>query len=345
MVCIKSVGSALPENVYNAEDIQKAGEVWLGNTPEKELFNRFVRSSDTGNRYFARPIAEVLEMGGQSQRAEIFEKEGVKLGAASARDAIEKANISVEDLSSYVFTSCSCPVIPSIDALIIDELEISRNVSRVPVYQFGCAGGVSGLSLAAKLVKDDFKVMLTSVELCTLVYQRNDLSVGNLVGSAIFGDGSASVVLSNEEEGMTFVDSSSFLIPNTRHLMGYNIYDDGAHLRLDKDLPNVLSSIVVDVVSGFLAKNGLGVKDIKHWLFHPGGKKIVDQLQSVFSLEDERCYWSRKILSQYGNLSSSTILFVIKDYLESKEYQKGDYVVVMGIGPGLTVETILFQFV
>jgi alkylresorcinol/alkylpyrone synthase len=343
MICIKSVGTALPKYSCDNQAIEWAGNEWLGESSERDLFLRFVRSSQTQKRFFVRPVEKILNYAGQEERALIFEEEAPKLGTESAAQAIKTAKISATDISSFVFTSCTCPSIPSVDGQIVENLQLNNSISRVPVYQFGCAGGVQGLALASKLAGTTQHVLLTSVELCSLIYHRNDHSAGHLVGAAIFGDGSASVVVGPSNQGLEFISSRSFLIPKTRHLMGYNIYDDGAHLRLDKKLPEVLSSVVEGIVEDFLNDNELSFKEINSWLFHPGGKKILDQLEKIFSLKAEQSLWSRTILSKFGNLSSSTVLFVIKEYLETAKYKIGDFVLLIGIGPGLTLEMILFR--
>jgi len=176
------------------------------------------------------------------------------------------------------------------------------------------------------------------------VFQKNNPTGAQLVGAAIFADGAASVILSPEDSGLVIRATQSFLLPNTRHLMGYDILDDGAHLRLDRNLPQALIDVAPGQIQSFLANNGLKIEEINHWLFHPGGSKILDFLESRLCNNPEQARWSREIFDSVGNLSSATVLFVLEHFLKSEVAQIGDKVVMVGIGPGLTLELILFEW-
>ena len=125
--------------------------------------------------------------------------------------------------------------------------------------------------------------------------------------------------------------------------MGYDIFDDGFHLRLDRSLPSVLVREAPKVVANFLDHFGKRESDIDYWLFHPGGIKILEFLKDTLHLSDAQCPWSFDVLREHGNLSSATILFVLETFLRHDVLQKGECAVVMGIGPGLTIEMILLE--
>lgn len=344
MPSIRSVGTALPQVRYDNEEIIRAARIWLdGNPTESALFERFLASGQTETRHFVHPLEKILLLSGMKERSEIFERDGVALGLASLRSACETARMDPSVFDTLIFTSCSSPVIPSIDAALIAELPLDRSITRVPIYQHGCAGGVVGLALANKFAKLGSKVLLTSVELCSLGFQHNDHSAGHLVGSAIFGDGSASVVVTPEDSGLVFLDSQSVLTQNSHHMMGYDILDDGAHLRLNKELPGFLAQQIPDILPSFLGRHGLTTSDIRWWLFHPGGVKILNCLESAFAIEPSAACWAREVLRDVGNLSSASILFVTSEFLKSEVYRDRDLVLMVGVGPGLTVEMILFE--
>ncbi|MFN8392353.1 MAG: 3-oxoacyl-[acyl-carrier-protein] synthase III C-terminal domain-containing protein [Bdellovibrionota bacterium] len=344
MPSIRCIETAVPKHRYGNDEILQAAKIWLnGNTSEMALFERFVGSSQAEHRFFIQSLPEILQLGGMQRRAQMFENAGVELGAKSMRAAIETSRLDTSEVGVYIFTSCTSPVIPSIDASLIGEVGLKRTITRLPIYQHGCAGGVIGLSLANKFAKAGERVILTSVELCSLGFQFGDRTAGNLVGSAIFGDGAASVVVVPEDEGLVFLDSQSILTERSRHMMGYNIFDDGAHLRLDKELPGFLAEQIPQLVPPFLERNGLKSTDIKWWLFHPGGVKILNCLEAAFSLAPDQACWARNVLRNYGNLSSASVLFVTSEFLRSGVYQDRDLVMMVGVGPGLTVELILFE--
>jgi len=346
MPSILTIETVLPERRYSLAGVARAGSEWLADAPEAaKLFDRFLRSSETGDRYFAIDLSEVLQLRGLERRGALFEELGAPLGVRAVRGAISRGGLAASDIRALIFTSCTCPSIPSIDGLIIEQAGLERTVRRVPVYQHGCAGGVIGLELACELARVGAPVALTSVELCSLVFQPTDHRASQLVGSAIFADGAACTIVSPEDRGLVFIDQQSFLMPNSRHLMGYDIFDDGFHLRLDRELPQTLAAAAPDRVGEFLARHGLTPSDIAFWLFHPGGVKILDFLERSFALRPEQAEWSRSVLRSIGNLSSTTILFVLKAFLDSRVAEIGDRVLMMGIGPGLTIELILFEWV
>ncbi len=345
MPSILSIGTALPEFNYSTSDVEDIGKNWLKNDDLLlQQFSRFVKSSKVQNRRFVIPKEEILNLGGLRNRASIFEESGVLLGESSILDAIRNSNTQLSDLDCMVFTSCSCPTIPSIDGQLVNRLGLNRNITRVPIFQYGCAGGVAGLALASKLTESHNFVCLSSVEICSMVFQPQNFNPAQLVGSAIFADGSASVILSKIEKGLTIRATRSFLIPNSRELMGYSILDDGFHLLLDKSLPQKLIEIAPDIIESFLKENSLERTDVDYWLFHPGGIKILDFLENALEIPYEKCRWSRETLYSIGNVSSATVLFVIKRFLEETKLKKGDKVILLGIGPGLTIELILFEW-
>ena len=345
MSSISSIGLALPPYRYTSEDVKQAGIKWLQDNPNQQvLFERFLRSSSTEERNYALTLEEILSLKGSAQRYKIYAERAAPLAQESLYKSLELSGVKASDIEHLVFTSCSVPALPSIDALLIDTIGLRRNVHRVPIYQQGCAGGVVGLSLAARLLNSNHTyAAVVSVELCSLVFHLNDASASQLVGAAIFADGAASLILSPLEKGLTYLASSSFLAPNTRHLLGYDIYDDGAHLRLESDLPNAVAKSFPIAVDSFLSSLNLSRKDISWWLFHPGGVKVMNALEQSLEIASETSHWGRDVLYKNGNLSSATILFVIKEFIDSKVYAKGDYVLVAAIGPGITVELVLMQ--
>ena len=345
MARIVAVETAVPKFRYQQSEIIDAVNSWLSKRPEEQaLVNRFIRSSKNAGRNFALTSEHIINLGGLEERSNLFETFGPALGQQVVNAAIEKSGLDKNNFKNLVFTSCSCPSIPSIDALIIEGSSLPRTIKRLPIYQQGCAGGVVGLTTAAQFADLNRQAILTSVELCSLVFQKDSPSVAQFVGASIFADGAAAVVLDDRSDGLQIIDSQSYLIPNTRELMGYDIFDDGFHLRLKKELPGVLAGQAPDLTAQFLARHGLTTEDIKYWLFHPGGIKILDTLEQNFNLKHEQCHWSRDLLETTGNLSSASVLFVLKHFMDERIVVPGEKVIMLGVGPGLTLEVILMQF-
>jgi alkylresorcinol/alkylpyrone synthase len=344
MGVIRTISTALPEHIHSREDIQRVGAKWLENSPhDRELFHRFVENSRIEQRHFAIPLETILALKGTKERAEHFQREGRSLLRTVINNLLESHEIAPQEIEHLIFTSCSSPTIPAIDASVVSDVGMKPSVKRIPVYQHGCAGGVVGLGIAHRILKENELCLLAAVELCSLVYQPGDLSGGNLVGSAIFGDGAAAVLVADSGAGLRIVDAQSYLVPDSVHLMGYGIEDDGPHLRLDRALPQALSRQAPPFVANFLKSHGLTHHDVSWWLFHPGGVKVLATLEEAFSIPRERSRWAWEVLERYGNMSSASVLFVLQAFMQSGVAQRGDRICMLGVGPGLTIESILFE--
>lgn len=344
MSSITQVSLAVPSFEVDQAAMQDVALRWI---PEdlklQEKFMRICSRSGVEQRRFILPYTETLSLNGMAGRAALFEEHGTMLLTTAIERALANSSYDPAEIDSIVFTSCSVPMIPSIDAKAIFQTSLRRDITRVPMYQQGCAGGVVALSLGSKLARNGKPVLVASAELCSLVFQPENQSGSHLVGAAIFADGAAATVISPECSGVNIIGTQSVLLPDSRHLMGYDIFDDGFHLRLDRRLPSALVRAVPELVTGFLSSHGRYREEVGAWLFHPGGIKILDFLGETFSLEGEKCHWSYDVLREHGNMSSATILFVLEKFLSEKKLEQGELALVLGIGPGLTVEMILIE--
>ncbi len=341
---LSGISTATPSYTANAEEVIEAATEWLGDgTPEHALFLRYLRSSRTLNRHFVRPPLEIVRLKGAQERARIFEQEAPRLAIEATRKVLESTKTRPEHVDALIFTSCTCPLIPAPDTYIIDTLGLRRDIIRIPSYQYGCAGGIIGLGLGNRIGASKRNVLLVSAELCSLIFHHDNRSAAQLVGASLFGDGAAAALLTSTKEarGLEILAHQSFLLPESRHLMGYDIRDNGSHLLLDKELPMHLADWVPRLVDAFLAEHKLSRGDVPWWLFHPGGTKILDYLARSLELESSQLRWGGEILESCGNLSSATILFVLNKFTSDGVALPGDPVLVVGVGPGLTIEIVL----
>lgn len=344
MPFIHSVVTAHPPYRYSTGEITQKAAAWLKSAPqERALFDRLASSTKIEHRNFALPIDELLQLNGTAARAQIFDEVGSALLREAITKGLQQAAMSPQDVGALLTTSCSVPAIPAIDAHLIHELGIPQTVLRLPVFQYGCAGGAIGISLARQLCASSGVTLLASVELCSLVYQGEDLRSGNIVGSAIFGDGAACVVISPESGALRITDSQSYLIPNTSTLMGYDIFDDGTHLRLDREIPQALLQAAPPAIEAFLGRSGFAPSDIAWWLFHPGGAKILSSLEDTLSVSRSQTRWAWESLRDHGNMSSASILYALQGFLADREFRRGDRMLMLGVGPGLTLQMNLFE--
>jgi alkylresorcinol/alkylpyrone synthase len=267
----------------------------------------------------------------------------MNLAERAINAALKDAGLTVKDVGTIIFTSCTAPSIPSLDTRVIDKLGFSRNTRRVPIYQYGCLGGAAGLALALHTDSEGQATLLLSVELCSLLHLKQDANRSNLVGSALFADGAACVVLNESTRGLKVLGSRSNLLPDSSHLMGYDLRDDGTHLILDRELPSCLAEHVPEIVRSFLDEHDIPRSAVRSWLLHPGGPKILLALEKLLSIEREQSIASWHVLQQFGNMSSASLLFVLQNALTSPTLRRGDYCIMLGIGPGLCVELVALQ--
>jgi len=342
---LSRIATCQPKYRYSLEDMQHAADRWRPDRPrERELCKKVLRGAGIGSRAFAVPLETVLSLNGMRARAEIFNRAGTDLGAAAAAALLDGGEIGRADIRALLFTSCSIPAIPSVDVQIIERLGLSPSLLRVPVFQQGCGGAAAGLALADRLAAGSGPILLISVELCSLVYQRADFSGANLVGSALFADGAAAALVTGSGgPGLAFCASRSALLPDSSRLMGYEIRDDGTHLYLAKELPACVSRHAPPLVRAFLAEHGLAPQDVPWWAIHPGGVRVLQAFESGLGLERGRLRWSWEVLAEHGNMSSASILFVLQRFMTSGIGRPGQKLVAIGLGPGISIEMILFE--
>lgn len=341
---IESVGMAVPGPGLGVAEIASTLTQWLADdTASCELAQRLARSVGAETRYFALSPPEILHLEGLAERARLFEELAPPLGSKAAEEALRAAGCPPEEVATLIFTSCSVPTIPAVDAQIIERAGLRHSTFRVPLFQQGCAGGMVGLSLAGALAEQRGPVLLCSVELCSLVFQRGDRRTSQLVGAALFGDGAAAALVTPGGGRLKIHAARSELLPGTRQLMGYDLFDDGFHLRLDRELPQCLVRDVPRIVDEFLSEHGTSREALRFWLVHPGGPKILDALSAALGLGAADLRWSREMLRRYGNLSSASVLMTTKLFLDSGEAERGTKGLLLGVGPGLTLELLLLE--
>jgi len=193
---------------------------------------------------------------------------------------------------------------------------------RLPVTEMGCAAGISGIIYAKNFLKANpgKRAAVIAVESPTATFQLNDFSMPNIVSAAIFGDGAACCLLSSYEEdyGPEIVDEQMYHFYDAEHMMGFKLTNSGLQMVLDIEVPDTISTHFGDIIHPFLQKNNLDIEDINHMIFHPGGKKIVATVETLFSGLGKNINATKEVLKQYGNMSSATVLYVLECIMEEK---------------------------
>ena len=347
---IASVGEAFPPHYYPQETLlDEFKRLWSQRFFNQDRLEALHRNVQVGGRHLALPIEEYtkLESWGQSNDAWIRVAQDV--GERAIRKALEKAGLEPTDVDCLIFVSVTGVATPSIDARLVNRLGLSSRVKRLPVFGLGCVAGAAGIARAADYVKayPDEVAVLLSVELCSLTLQRKDLSIPNLVSSGLFGDGAAAVVMVGSERpatGPRVVSTRSVFYPDTERVMGWDISEEGFRVVLSAEVPEVTRRNLRQDVDGFLGDQGLTRGDIGSWVAHPGGPKVLTALEEALELGPEALRLTRESLDKVGNLSSTSVLLVLQQTIESQRPTPGTLGMLLAMGPGFCSELVLLEW-
>jgi predicted naringenin-chalcone synthase len=285
-------------------------------------------------------------------RLSVFKERAIPLAIRAIDAVFEKLNhITSSEVTHLITVTCTGLSAPGIDAELIERLRLPHDIYRTSVNFLGCNAAFHALKIADMICKTDkdAKVLVVCVELCTLHFQPKN-NHDNLLSNTIFGDGAAAMIITSGEQkdtahypGFSIDGFYSLLLNKGKDLMGWDITPVNFEMILDAKIPEFIGSEVNSIVDKALAKYNTGRETIVNWAIHPGGKKIVDTIKKQLKLKDEETAPSYKILNQYGNMSSPTILFVLNELLK-KEMTGGQKTFAIGFGPGLSIETALLTY-
>ncbi|MFJ2091356.1 type III polyketide synthase [Streptomyces sp. NPDC087901] len=317
---------------------------------DRRVLDRLHENARVRTRNMVLPLDRYAELDGFGDANDVFIRAAVDLGAEALRGALRTAGLRPADVDLLMFTSVTGVAAPSVDARLVGRLGLRPDVKRLPVFGLGCVAGAAGIARLHDylLGRPDDVAVLLSVELCSLTFQRGDASPANLVATALFGDGAAAVVAVGEGRGSAagpeVVATRSRLYPDTEHVMGWDIRDSGFKVVLDPGVPDVVRRYLADDVRDFLAEHGLKPKDVAHWVCHPGGPKVLEAVTDVLSLPDGALDVTWDSLAEVGNLSSSSVLHVLRDTLEQRRPERGSPGLLMAMGPGFCCELVLLRW-
>lgn len=268
------------------------------------------------------------------------------LSEKAARRALDKAGASPEDVGAIFFVSTTGLSTPSIDSKLLFRLGLSEHTRRIPIWGLGCAAGVGGMARAAEhaRVYPDELVLLVGVELCGLTFQKGDRTKAGLVSVALFGDGAAAMVLGSGPEGSgpELLGSHSTTWPDTEDIMGWDIVEAGFKVKISRSIPDLVRRKMPEDLQMACSSVGLAPEDLRHFVTHPGGAKVLDAFEEVLGLAPGGLLLSRDVLRDHGNMSSVTVLFVLERFLETGEFDAGEPGVFSALGPGFSAEHVFF---
>jgi alkylresorcinol/alkylpyrone synthase len=304
-------------------------------------------NAQVNKRYSIFPIEYTIEPRPLSKTNEEYIEHAVKLGRQAAEECLQSAGLRPDEVDLIITVSCTGFMIPSLDAHLINLMGFRSNVRRMPFTELGCAAGAMALGRAADYLKahPGGNVLIIAVELPSLTFQRKDISQANLISSILFGDGAAAVLVSGKgEKGPKILVSETYTFPDSLGAMGFDLRDSGFHILLSKDVPEMIGAKIRGLVDGFLERHGRKQEDIKGWILHPGGARLLGNVEKELGLCKCDTQPSWDILGNVGNLSSATILFILQEWLQKRPLKSGEYALAAAFGPGFSAEFLLLQW-
>ena len=347
---IASVASAFPENYYNQQVLTDAlKNDWRHRLANPDILDRLDESMKVEGRYLVHTLDfyENLTTWGQANNAWI--DHALELGEEALCKALHAAGMKPKELSAIYVTSVTGIAAPSIDARLVNRMGLSTNIKRIPIFGLGCVAGAAGIARAADYVHGypDQAAALLSVELCSLTLQRDDLSMAHLISAMLFGDGAAATIIVGSKrkcDGPEILATKSIFYPHTEKVMGWDISEKGFRIVLSPEVPDTVVKHLGKDVDAFLAEQGHKRSDIKTWVMHTGGPAILTATENALDLPDGALDASWDCLRRVGNLSSSSVLFVLEEFLERRKPAPGTYGLLAAMGPGFCSELVLLRW-
>jgi alkylresorcinol/alkylpyrone synthase len=338
-----SLATAVPPNVFAQADAKATARRAFG---RKNLFDKLSSVFDNAaiaKRHVVAPPEWYEEPHGWADRNAVYLAASEKMFEESARAAIARAGLFPEDIGGVVTVSTTGIATPSLEARVGPRLGLRPDVRRVPVFGLGCAGGVNGLALTARLAASDPGThwLFVTIETCTISIRLDSDDPAAIVATALFGDGAAAAIVTAGEGGLaTLRGSAEKLWPETLGIMGWRVEDPGLGVMFDRAIPPFIEAELAEAVDEMGVQLGIAREDIDRFCCHPGGVKVVDAIESALGLNQGELNLEREVLRDFGNMSAPTVLFVLERLLERGLPQR---VLMTAFGPGFTCAGLLLE--
>ncbi len=350
---VLSTAKALPSHRYDQADLAALAQRML---PELALDQRgllrFFRSVSVQHRHLALDKDAYARLGGLEGRSRAWLEVALELGQRCIEDVLRDAQIPADSIAHLMTTTVTGISVPTLDARLMNRIPFAPSLKRVPAFGLGCVGGAAGVARVADYLRafPTHAGILLSVELCSLTFQKEDLSPSNVISMGLFGDGAAAVLMVGAEHPLAnralprIVDSESVFFPNTERMMGWDIVDSGFKVVLDPKVPELARENLRPAVDAFLARHQLERRNIRAWVCHPGGPKVMDAVAEGLELDAEALRPARDGLVEVGNLSSASVLFLLDEFRGAQRPEPGSFGVMLAMGPAFCAELVLLQW-
>jgi alkylresorcinol/alkylpyrone synthase len=339
-----SLATAVPPNIFLQKDVLAAAwDVFGPRLPQFETLSSIFANTGIIKRHGVKPFDWYLERRGWPERTKAFLEGAEALFVEAAEKALANAQLSARDIDTIV-TVCSTGIAtPSLEARVAGRMGFRSDVTRVPVFGLGCAGGVSGLSIAARLAqaRPGSNVLLVAVELCSLALRLDELTKANIVATSLFGDGAAAVILRAGDGGATTIEHcGEHLWPDTLGIMGWNVDPEGFGVIFQRTIPNFVTEHLNPAVTRILEGMGLTMADIGRFICHPGGARVIHALETALALHQGTLDHERQVIADCGNMSAPTVLFVLE---RARSEGLPPRSLLTALGPGFTASCVTLR--
>ncbi|KAA9026075.1 type III polyketide synthase [Niallia endozanthoxylica] len=360
MPAILSIGDAFPPVVLHQEEVmQFSQQLFNQSFPDINRLLHVFPHGQVEKRHFVKDLDWYQHNHPFVEKNNAFIESAIDLGSRAISNCLHnheylKRQVAYEEIEAIFLITSTGIATPSIEARIMNVLPFSEKTKRIPIWGLGCAGGAAGLSRAFEYCKayPKAKVLVLAIELCSLTFQPNDLSKSNLIGTSLFGDGVVCVLVSGDEveaESICSLESipkilatQSTTMRNSLDVMGWEVKNDGLYVVFSKDIPVIVEKWLKPIVGEFLHEHQLSMERINHFIAHPGGKKVLDAYVKTLQLDSSMIEISFNVLRNYGNISSATVLLVLKGFLQKAI--SGEWGLCTALGPGFSSELLLVRW-
>jgi alkylresorcinol/alkylpyrone synthase len=316
-----------------------------------ELVTSVFAHSRIRRRAFLMPLDWYFSPHTWREQNAVFMEQGLPLLVEASVRTLEQAHLGIDQVSHVIFATSTGLSTPSLDSHLMNALGISRNATRLPIWGLGCAAGASGLARAYDhcLAHPEAVVLFTALEACSINFKPEDDAKKNIIAMSLFSDCCGAVVVAGDKvrhdlpARPRIVATHSHLTPDSTAIAGWAVTDQGFRLVLSPELPALARAELGPVFDAFLRRQGLAMKDIIHYLFHPGGAKVMDTIAETLQLSREALRLSEEVLRDFGNISSVSVLVVLERWLNDSRSRVPGYGVLAAFGPGYSTELVLMK--
>lgn len=349
---IAGIGCALPVHRHRQSELATmTAELCALDPAQRSLVDRFYGNAGVDTRHTVLPLAAYGTLNGLGPTNDLYIEHATTLGEQAIARALEAAGVAAGDVDLLMVTSVTGVAVPSLDVRLIPRLGLRSSVKRVPMFGLGCLAGAAGLARVHDYLLGwpQHTAVLLAVELCSLSLPFTRPTTADLVVSSLFGDGAMAVVAQGGEVGRELggpriLATRSEVCPDSRDVLGWHLGAEGFRIVLTTGLADVVAKHLGTCVQEFLAEHGLTSDDIRSWVCHPGGPNVIDSVQHGLGLPDDALEVTRRSLALVGNLSSASVLHVLRETAEGDRPEPGSLGLLIGLGPGVSIELVLLRW-